>query len=84
MVGYHCIKSWSKTQAVVAKSSAESELYGIVKATCEALGSLTLIQACGGSMQAMVHVDASAAKSIVERAGLDKVRHNDVHVLWLQ
>ena len=28
MVGYHCIKTWAKTQAVVAKSSAESELYG--------------------------------------------------------
>lgn len=57
---------------------------GIVKATCEALGTLTLIEELGGSMQAMVHVDASAAKSIVERAGLDKVRHIDVHVLWLQ
>ena len=43
MVGYHCIKTWSKTQAVVANSSAESELYGIVKALCEALGTLTLM-----------------------------------------
>ena len=23
MVGYHCIKAWAKTQAIVAKSSAE-------------------------------------------------------------
>jgi hypothetical protein len=29
-------------------------------------------------------VDASAAKRIVERRGLDKVRHIDVNVLWLQ
>ena len=84
MVGYQCIKSWSKTQAVVAKSSAESELYGIVKATCEALGTLTLIEELGGSMQAMVHVDASAARCVVERAGLDKVRHIDVNVSWLK
>ena len=80
MVGYHRIKSWSKTQAVVAKPSAESELCGIVKATCEDLGTFTLSGELGGSMQAMVHVDASAAKSIVERAGLDKVRHIDVNV----
>ena len=28
--GDHCIKTWSKTQAVIAKSSAECELYGVV------------------------------------------------------
>ena len=44
MMGQHCIKTWSKTQALIAKSSAESELYGVVKASCEALGSLTLAQ----------------------------------------
>lgn len=36
--GCHLIKSWSKTQAVLAKSSAESELYGVVKCACEGLG----------------------------------------------
>ena len=84
MMGQHCIKTWSKTQALIAKSSAESELYGVVKASCEALGSLTLAQELGQEMKARVHVDATAAKGIVERAGLDKVRHIDVNVLWLQ
>ena len=31
-----------------------------------------------------VHVDASAAKGIVERRGLDKGLHVDVNVLWMQ
>ena len=31
-----------------------------------------------------LHLDASAAKSIVERQGLSKVRHVDANVLWLQ
>ncbi len=35
-------------------------------------------------MSARVHVDANAAKGIVERAGLDRVRHIDVNVRWLQ
>ena len=30
--GSHLIKTWSKTQAVIAKSSAESGLYGVVDA----------------------------------------------------
>ena len=31
-----------------------------------------------------MHVDASAAKGIIERTGLDKIRHIGVHDLWLQ
>ena len=38
----HPIKAYSKTQATIANSSAESELFGIVRATCEALGFLAL------------------------------------------
>ena len=84
MVGAHCTKAWSKTQALVAKSSGESELYGVVRATCEALGTLTLLEDLGRSFAARVHVDASTAKSMCERNGLDRVRHIDVNVLWLQ
>ena len=47
MLGYHCIKAWSKTQALIAKSSAESELYGIAKASTEALGMLRLVEELG-------------------------------------
>ena len=31
MIGSHYIKSWSKNQSVIALSSAEAELYGIIK-----------------------------------------------------
>ena len=84
MVGSHPIKSYSKTQAVIAKSSAESELYGIVRATCEALGCLTLIEDFGEKMTSRLHMDANAARGIIERQGLSKVRHIDVNLLWLQ
>ena len=47
MIGYHCIKAWPRTQPLVAKSSAGSELYGIVKASTEALGMLTLFEELG-------------------------------------
>jgi hypothetical protein len=84
LIGQHCVKAGSKTQAIIAKSSAEAELYGVVKASCEALGTLTLMEELGSESTARVHVDASAAKGIIERRGLDKVRHIDVNVLWLQ
>ena len=35
--GSHYIKSWSKTQSLVALSSAESGLYALVKASADSL-----------------------------------------------
>lgn len=82
--GQHCLKTWSRTQSLVAKSSAEAELYTAVRASCEGLGAQTLLQDLGEQVQARVFIDASAAKSIIEREGLAKVRHIDVNVSWIQ
>ena len=84
MRGGHCIKAWSKTQAVVAKSSAESELYAAVRACVEGLGYHTLCADIGDEVAVRTHLDASAAIGIVERRGLARVRHIDVDVLWIQ
>ena len=77
-------KVWSKTQAVVAKSRGESDFYGVVRASCEALGAQTLMNDFGVDMMACVHVGASTAKAICETTGLDKLRHLDVNHLWPQ
>ena len=84
MWGSHCLKTWSKTQAVVAKSSAESELYAVVRGACEGLGINTLMADLGIETLTRIHMDATAAKGIIERKGLSKVRHIDTDVLWLQ
>ena len=84
LIGSHCIKVWSKTQAVIAKSSAESELYGVVKGACEALGVKTLCADMGDDIDVRLELDATAAKGILDRQGMAKVRHIDVNVLWLQ
>ena len=84
-MGQHCIKTWSKTQSVIAKSSAESELYASVKSACEGLGLATLAKDMGhGDVMIKLHMDASAAMSLVDRKGLSKVRHIEVHVLLVQ
>ena len=85
MLGTHVLKTWSTMQSVIAKSAAASELCGIVRASTEALGVLTLIKDVGMAVvDSRVHVDASAAKSIVEREGLGKVRHIEVDFLLIQ
>ena len=84
MNGSHCIKTWAKTQAVIAKSSAESELYAVVRGGCEGLGMMTLTGELGEKMKVRMHIDSSAAKGILERQGLHKIRHLDVDMLWMQ
>ena len=85
MLGTHVLKTWSKTQSVIAKSSAESELYAAVRASTEALGLLTLFKDVGMPViDSRVHVDTSIAKSIVEREGLGNFRHIEVDLLWIQ
>ena len=46
-IGSHYIKTWAKTQATIAKSSAESELYGVVRASIEGLGMSALLMDFG-------------------------------------
>ena len=74
-IGEHCIKAWSKTQAVTAKRSAESELYGVVRGPCEALGNKKLCRDMGSNVGIVLELDATSAKGILDRQGIAKVRH---------
>ena len=80
-VGQHTIKTWAKTQAIVAKSSAEAELYAVVRGACEGLGMSALLEDFGTPSAMRLHLDSSAAQGILDRQGLPKVRHIDVNVL---
>ena len=71
--GAHLIKARSETQAVLAKSSAESELYGVVRGACEGLGVNALLRDLGPhGPKVRMHSDATAARGIVEQKGLSK------------
>ena len=84
MLGQHCLKTWSSTQAIIALSSGEAEYYGVVKATSTGLGCKSLMADLGQNTQLTVHTDAEAAKGIASRMGLGKTRHIQVHYLWVQ
>jgi len=84
MLGRHCLKSWSRTQGVIALSSGEAEYYGMVKGGSEALGMRALACDLGMSLSIELCSDASAAIGIASRRGVGKVRHIEVSQLWLQ
>ncbi len=84
MLGSHCVRTWSKTQSTIATSSAESELYALVRASQEAMGLRTMLRGFGIVTDIRLKVDASAALSIVERSGLGRLKHVSVQWPWVQ
>ena len=84
MLGKHMIKSWSSTQANIALSSGEAEYYRLVRGASVAIGIKSMHSEMGIKVRVRVSTDASAAKGIASRRGLGKVRHIEVHQLWVQ
>ena len=78
------MKTWSTTQTLIALSSGEAELYGLVKAAPEGLGLQSLLADLGFEVTVTVKADASAALGIVGRVGLGNMRHLHTNHLWVQ
>ena len=84
MLGQHTVKAWSRTQALVALSSAEAELYATVKASAESIGIQAILKDWGVNARADILGDASACLALIHRRGLGKARHIDTKFLWVQ
>ena len=83
-IGGGLIKSWSKTQSTIAKSSGEAEFYAASKGLVEGLGLRSIAADLGWTLRINLHVDSSAAKAMMSRTGLGKTRHIEVDFLWAQ
>ena len=76
---------WSKTQANIALSSGEAELNSSVKAISEGLSVIHLYEELFHErLESNVHVDSSACKGMLLRAGAGKVKHLSTKQLWVQ
>lgn len=85
MLGAHTTRTYSKTQSIVAKSSGESELYIVIRASTEGLGIATILSDfVVVEPKVGIGMDASAAIGMAQRTGLNKVRHVEVDVRWIQ
>ena len=83
-LGKRIVKTWSKTQSLIALSSGEGELYAMIKASAESMGLLSMLKDFGWHVSREIWGDASAAIGIVKRSGLGKTRHIDTALLWIQ
>ena len=83
-IGSHSIKSWSKTQSLIALSPGESELFASLKASAEILGILAMLKDLGWKLHGEIWGDANAALGITNRKRLGKTRHIDTGLVWVQ
>ena len=78
------LKFWSRTQALVALSSAKAELYGAVKATGETIGIISVLNGLGIDATGSVLIGASATLGMFKRKGLGQSRHVSTNFHWIQ
>ena len=68
----------------MALSSGEAEYYAALKGASLGLGMRSIARGLGMELSIRLHTDSAAAKGIMLRRGLCKMRHLEVGFLWLQ
>ena len=74
----HLIKAWTKQQSSVATSTAEAELYARNRAATESMGVQAFAKDLGRVVPIRLHIDSSAALSMISRTGLGKAKHIEI------
>ena len=83
-IGSHLIKAWSRTHNNVTLSSAEAELYAMVKCTAELMGIKSMMKDWGRGMSGTLYADSTAVLGIAKRKGAGNMRHIHINTLWIQ
>ena len=75
----------SRTQKIVSLSSAESETYAAASAVMDAILIRAIISwVLQSTILMCLYIDSSAARGILSRRGVGRLRHLSCRVLWLQ
>ena len=75
----------SRTQRVVSLSSAEAEVYAASSSACDGILIGKLVSLCTGRCVVLHHLMGSAAaRGILARQGVGRIRHYSCRILWLQ
>lgn len=83
-IGCYVIKIWSSIHQMIVLSSAEAELYALLKCACQIFGVVNFALDFGIKLNAIVHTDANAILVITQRQGLGTLRQIAIHWLWIQ
>ena len=77
-------KAYTRKQKIIARSSAEAELYAAALGASEAKGVQSMMCDLGFAVKPVLIIDAKATEHILHRHGIGKMKHIDEAHLWLQ
>ncbi len=75
---------FARRQGVQSTSSGEAEFYGATSVVMDGRIIKHFLEWLGYEVAYQLHLDSSAAKAMVQRDGVGKVKHMDERVLWIQ
>jgi hypothetical protein len=78
------IMSYSRTQATVAISTGEAELYAGGSGTCESMFCASLLSELGGDPEIKIRSDSTAGISAKSRLGMGRMKNIDIKHLFAQ
>ena len=84
MIGADALKAKTRKQKIIARSSAEAELYAAALGASEVKGIVSLLRDLGYEKKPVLAIDAKATEHILHRHGVEKLKHIDVAYLWIQ
>jgi hypothetical protein len=67
--------SWSRVQAVIARSSCEAEFYSLICGADEPLQLQNILKSAGLDVEVVLHTESSAAGAVSYRIGCGCVKH---------
>ena len=76
------LKAYTRKQKIIARSSAEAELYAAALGASESKGIVSLLRDLGYEKKPLLAIDAN--EHILHRQGIGKLKHIDVAYLWIQ
>ena len=84
LLGSHAPKAPTRKQKIIARSSAEAELYASALGATDSKGVASLFKDLGYEMKPVLALDAKATEHILHREGIGRLQHVDVAYLWMQ
>ena len=84
MLGVHALKAYARKQKIMARTSADAELYAAALGASESKGIVSLLTDLGYEMKPVLAIDANATEHFLHRQGIGKLKLMDVAYLWMQ
>ena len=85
VIGKHLLEAYTRRQKVIARSSAEAELYAAALGASESKRMVSMMRDLGYQLKPVLVIDAKATEHVLHPSGIGRIKLLDVVAhLWVQ